>query len=263
MLNIERNLNLRWVSALGIFICAGCSTYQYAVLDGDLNRDQSYQFIHETDSIRVKYSFMGENGPIQIEIFNKQTQPVYVDWKKSSLIINENTIPYWKDESIINATSAGYNLNWMPTYTTNRSQTDGIISRAVSINFIPPQSSVTHNSIFIKQEFFQLPQPSSDNEMKLNPNGATALKYTYQPENSPLKFRSYLTLSSKEDFSKTMVLDNHFWVTEIMQSSIEPSLFPGKINQFYIKETTGAGLAAAGILTVVLVASATAQPQDK
>lgn len=263
MLNIERNLNLLWVSALGIFICARCSTYQYAVLDGDLNKDQSFRFIHETDSIKVKYSFMGENGPIQIEIFNKQTQPIFVDWKKSSLIINENTVPYWKDESSINATSSGYNLNWTPTYTTNISQTNGIISRAASVDFIPPQSSITHNSIFIKHEFFLLPQPSSNNKLKLTTNGTTVLKHTYERENSPLKFRSYITLSSEEDFSKTTVLDNQFWVTEIMQSSIEPSLFPGKINQFYIKKTTGVGLAGTGVLTVMIIAAAMAQPQDK
>jgi hypothetical protein len=221
------NLSLIWVYGLIFFSCSGCSTYQYITLGSYLKSNQSQQFTYETDSIRVQYSFNGQNGPVQIEIYNKQAQPIFVDWRKSALIVNENSIPYWIEESAFNATSQVDPV--LPI-----TNTTGVLVKPEPIGFIPPQASIKKNSLFVTRDFFVLPQTSFDNMSKVTLNGEHVTKYTYQPGNSPLRLRSYLTLSIHEDFRNTTIVDNQFWASEIWESKLAPYSFPEKANQFFI-----------------------------
>lgn len=235
-------------------INASCTKYQYATLNSDLKIDNAHQFIHENDTLKIKYWFAGKNCPVQIEVFNKIKTPIYIDWKKSALIINENRFSYWKDESIINTSSEGYDIYWTKQVSTSRSQTEGTIFRNERISFIPSQSSVTVSPFQLKSDFFHLPKTDKNNKMQLDASSTNAIKYSYSKENSPLQFRSYLTISITEDFNSPITLDNQFWVSEIMQSTVEPSIVPDKTdNQFYLKENTGFGKFAAGVIGSIVI----------
>jgi hypothetical protein len=239
------NLSLIWVYGLIFFSCSGCSTYQYITLGSYLKSNQAQQFTYETDSIRVQYSFNGQNGPVQIDIYNKREQPIYVDWRKSALIVNENTIPYWIEESVFNATSQVDPV--LPL-----TNTTGLLVKPEPIGFIPPKASIKKNSLFVRRDFFALPQTSFNNVSKVTLNGERVTKYYFQQNDSPLKFRSYVTLSTREDFSNSTVLDNQFWVSEIWESPLAPYSFPENANQFYVRRTRVTGLAVAGGVTIVV-----------
>jgi hypothetical protein len=129
---------------------------------------------------------------------------------------NENRFSYWKDESILNASTEGYNITWTDQLSTGRSYTEGTILKGEQISFIPSQSSVTVSPIKVKSNFFQLPKADKGKEGKLNANGSRLIKHSFLQDNSPLKFPSYLTLSTTEDFNIPITLDNQFWVSEVI-----------------------------------------------
>ena len=69
-------------------LLSGCAQYQYVFIDSHLNQNDKKEFIKENDTVMVKYTFSGENMPITITIYNKLQQPLYIDWERSAVIIN-------------------------------------------------------------------------------------------------------------------------------------------------------------------------------
>lgn len=51
-------------------------------------------FVQEGDSLDVTYSFFGENAPITIGIVNKMSRPVYIDWRRSGVVIDSIVSPF-------------------------------------------------------------------------------------------------------------------------------------------------------------------------
>ena len=61
------------------------------------------------------YNFNGINAPINITIQNKLQVPVYIDWQRSALIVNDKAISYVPGELKINGGFHGgsYNPNYL------------------------------------------------------------------------------------------------------------------------------------------------------
>ncbi len=51
-------------------------------------------FVQENDTVRISYRFWGENAPVTITIYNKLDEPLYVDWGRSALIIDDVATTY-------------------------------------------------------------------------------------------------------------------------------------------------------------------------
>lgn len=145
-----------------MLVCSSCLKYQYATVAGDLAKDKNRQFVFENDTLKVTYAFIGTDCPIQITIFNKFNTPIYVDWKKSALVIDERRFSYWKDESILNATVSGYDINWTTQVSTNDLEAEGTIIRNEQISFIPPNSSIVASPLSVRSSLFILPKVTKD-----------------------------------------------------------------------------------------------------
>jgi hypothetical protein len=53
----------------------------------------------------------------------------------------------------------------------------------------------------------------------LCPGQNAVIRYKdFGPENSPLAFRSYITLSTAPDFSNPVVFDHKFWIDEVFET---------------------------------------------
>jgi hypothetical protein len=223
-----------WLSIVGIGL-AGCKHYQYATVSGDLNLDESNKFIYENDIVRVKYWFKGLNGPIQIEVFNKLNKSIYADWGKSAMIQDEKRFAYWEDISILKTGTIGATVNVINGVTVGTGRTRGTLLRSERISFIPPQSAVTVSPLKLKATFFDHAIPTKADQIKLGSEKAYAFDYT--PENSPLKFRSYLTLSITEDFKEPVIFDNKFWVSKIIETLATPGYSSTNApNQFHVSK---------------------------
>jgi hypothetical protein len=106
-------------------LLSGCSRFQYVFIDSHLHQNEKKEFITENDTVLIKYSFAGEDFPITLTIFNKLNQPLYIDWDRSVVVIN--------------------NL-----------QVNGPFFHENQANFISPLSSVIVTSNKLKSEFIKV-----------------------------------------------------------------------------------------------------------
>jgi len=207
-------LNLYFLGFIIIIVMTGCSQYQYLTISSDINKNEKNEFINEDDTASIKYTFNGENCPIKIGIYNKLQQPIFVDLGQSCVIVDGKKNAY---------------LN------------DNIIER---VTFIPPLSYIDLPVITIKSIFFNLGSMDSlTKSISHNQNGQVDLKtHLFEEKNTPLYFRSYLTLSTHEDFASVRYFDTSFWISGIAQSTYSPSsLGYEPSNQSYLRRTTGFG----------------------
>ena len=89
-----------------LFICfitvfASCNTtkryYFYSKMDGaaDVQKNEKGSLVIDRDSIDLVYSFFGENISMEVSVNNKTPFPLYIDWDKSWLRVNDKpTRPY-------------------------------------------------------------------------------------------------------------------------------------------------------------------------
>lgn len=86
-------LFLLWV----IFLFSSCSTYYGAIMntkDTYTLKNENGEFVVEGDSLDVIYNFYGQNAPIAIEVINKMSKPLYIDWSNSGIMIDNVAITY-------------------------------------------------------------------------------------------------------------------------------------------------------------------------
>ena len=83
-----------------LFSLNACSSYYYSMLSSDkgiVGVNEYNDFVQENDSVRIIYNFYGEDAPVRITVFNKLDEPMYIDWQRSSLIIGDKAVSYYKE----------------------------------------------------------------------------------------------------------------------------------------------------------------------
>ena len=206
---------------------SGCTEYQYVTVNSNLKKNDNKEFSVENDTVSIKYKFTGQNFQLSQTIFNKLQVPLYIDWQRTNIIVNGNQI-----SDSIYEDQAGY---------------------------IAPQSKITIVSSPLMEKFInlkpleQIPQAIFN---KGENNDWTLL--TFDKATTPLYFRNFLTLTTHDDFTEPMNIDNSFWFSEILQNTSSPSVETKKrLDQFYLRRSTGFGKIlglTTGIAVIVLCA---------
>jgi hypothetical protein len=190
---------------------SGCSQYQYVFVKSRLSQNENKEYFTENDTLQIKYTFKGENFPITLTIYNKLNQPLYIDWSRSVVVIN--------------------NI-----------QTEGAFYHDGLANFIAPLSYVISTSNNLKDQFIEHRPEDSLTYVAIFGGGSKAKKYSYDEQTTPLFFRNILAISPNEDYSLPTFYDYSFWVSDIVQSAEAPSeITYSPSNQFYIRKITKAG----------------------
>ena len=210
-----------------ILALSGCTEYQYIVVNSNLNKNDNKEFNIENDTVSIKYTFSGQNFRLSQTIFNKLQVPLYIDWQRTNIIVNGNQI-----SDSIYENQAGY---------------------------IAPLSKVTIVSNPLLEKFINLKPLESIPQAVVNKGvNKDWVMLTFDKETTPLYFRNYLTLTTHDDFTFPMNIDNSFWFSNILQNSTSPtSETTSRSNQFYLRRTTGFGKFmgwTAGIAVMVLSA---------
>jgi hypothetical protein len=208
------------------FLLTSC-TYQYSTVDSSLPKNDYGEILAENDTVLVKYQFFGNGGSIRMQIHNKLSVPLFVNWMQSSIVIDGRTVPYWRNDFKVRATGDGTltQTGNIPNSTTITSEINGTISGLEPIQFIAPHSylELSGNSLDAKSINFATDN-SLKGRIKIGPFSYYSRSRSYTRENSPLVFRNYLTFSTKSDFKEIFAFDNEFWVNEISQNMAEPGL---------------------------------------
>ncbi|TDQ08370.1 hypothetical protein [Pedobacter metabolipauper] len=257
-------LNLSLI-AICIFGLSSCSKYYINTVSGvNIPKDEKTgKFILENDTVQITYNFFGENAPVQITVQNKLTVPIYVDWSKSSLIFENNTYSYVPEKVAFTGDLSATSWNGRELSFSDGT-VNGKIDAKKEISFIPPQSKIETTTLFVESPFSKNLPDSMLNDVESLNNTYTSREIVakagnFTPDNSPVKFRSYLTLFSKTDnIEKPFSYDKQFYISKSVKTTVRPgylSAYKDKSpNVFYTRTQTGYGKAMTGIAVVGIVA---------
>lgn len=179
--------------------------------------DSAYVF--ENDTVKITYGFWNEQGVLAFSIYNKLAAPVYIDWKKSSYVLNGEKMNYWTDQTVSTAYGIALGTQLYKWYGLSSSITNATTTRPERITFLAPHSSVVKASSYLwSSAAYRLPQNAKSGEINKPDFGKVKGKLvTYAEHNSPIKVRNFLTYSITEAFSQELYIDNSFYLSKIFE----------------------------------------------
>ena len=150
-----RNLLYLFVFAALLLGLSACSSYYYSMLNSNDpvgEKNERGDFVQENDTVRISYRFWGENAPVTITIYNKLDEPLYVDWGRSALIIDDVATTYDPKVASVRGESSsvasGSSFHWSDRSSSGWSYSEGSFSGDVSlpkgVEFIPPHSKLVN-----------------------------------------------------------------------------------------------------------------------
>ncbi len=208
-----------------LFAFTSCSsTYFFATLDTTndyVEKVENGDFLFETDSLWIAYCFKGENAPVQITAFNKTNNPLYIDWSRSALIIDNMAITY-----------AGEKMNYSEEWYDSESVAKRNVSVAVSdhVTFIPPQTMVSEIPLYLSSNFEGIDKKSYRNSHLGNAysESVRVKRLDFDESATPLKFRSYLTVYAQPE--KPMVYTQDFYLKSLIRTGgVKPNELPSNM----------------------------------
>lgn len=250
-----KNTIILFVLALGLSL-SGCSTYYYAAVNSFENRlpsNEDGSYSSEKNNVVVTYSFVNLNGDVVYEIFNESDDPVYVDWNKSVLVTedlvagnknlpkNTTTYQFSNDQQMIEDETGEY------------------VHVPQNTLFVPPHSRAGHSPIALGDIYNMKSPRVKYGTVNI---GETKLKgLYYNPENSPLVFRSYLTIVNDRDKSET-VFEDMFFISKafktVSKNNFLMNMMKNRGDMFYTSEINKAGktLTWIGLIGLIAVGAA-------
>jgi hypothetical protein len=183
----------------------------------NLPLDQSKnQYIFDNDTLRIVYDFWANKGILSYRIFNKLDVPVYIDWKKSSFILNGRKFDYWSDQTVTNTSgySYGYYRNlWL-------SESSSVTSKPERVLFLAPKSYVKADRFVICPVAYRIAGDASHSTIPVPsvPGKVISVRLQeYDESGSPLVFRNYLTYSLTEQSTVENHINNAFYVVKVYE----------------------------------------------
>ncbi|WP_207513199.1 hypothetical protein [Longitalea luteola] len=264
---------IRTLPLLALFpFCISCSYYQYSTVSSDrLTKNDKNEFVLENDTLRLVYNFCGRNAPVNITIQNKLQVPVYIDWQRSALVLNDKTVTYAPNELKIDGSYRGGSYNFGRSgYGVNSGHIQASASLPPTVDFIPPTAFLTKNPLVITNRYIDSIPETAFKRTKYAPVeglSVTVNRAAFTKETSPLRFRSFLTYMVGEPTARPQSIEHSFYVSEMMNTFTGPgTMLINKDrlgNQFYVSKSTGAGTALGVIAGAAAVAVVATQVSDK
>lgn len=248
-----------------------CSVYQLnTIASTNTERNEvDGSFVQENDSLKIIYSFNGENAPVSIEIHNKLNEPLLIDWQRSAILYNDSAVSYAGNKAAISGTINGTSYQssllasdpYYKNFTFNKSTVNGTITLPQYSDFIPPHAFIKRVPLSLTDVFFEnfsdtiykkVSIPSNEDYSPIKGKRAV-----FSATNSPLTFSSYLTFGSAGS-DKKVSYQQRFYIAELITLPSHPNntaLMEKRGDMFFVSKQTGAGKALAGVGTVVAVSA--------
>ena len=209
---------------------SACSSFQMSTLSSSTTKknESTGIFTVENDSLILSYNFTGDNSPVNIQVFNKLNEPLYVNWAKSALITNNQAYSYVDDEIQIEGSTSSVSTQYTRKGNTF---TDGTLHATANIpkdkSFVPPHSAITKTFYILHKIGIKDIDKSAFKPVALTYIDGSGQFYgktaSFSAENTPLSFKSYLTLYTlKEDQQRSFNLEQDFFVSKVTKSAESP-----------------------------------------
>lgn len=212
------------IVAIFFFSCSPklAHLYETKAMSGLRNQESSF----ENDTVKIVYSFWSENGSYSFSVYNKLNIPLYIDWKKSSLVKNNDKLNYWSDEILTKSSSKRNSAYSYYGYSLLSSESGFSSSiKPEQVTFIAPKSTVYKIQFALHSKSDpKLPETASIINVVSSDNPKKKAKISfidYDEKNAPLFFRNFMTLSTSDKFEKEFYIDNGFFVFKISEMTLK------------------------------------------
>lgn len=253
-----------YITACVVALSSCAPTYYYSTLASlydDSEQTVDGDFITENDSVLVAYWFNGRNAPVYINVYNKSSKPLYVDWNKSALIVQDEAMSYRSrvmklSDEVDDPSGISIDINGRD-YSINNNNSG---SRMSDVSFIPPWSRTTFKTFQLSYFDYGQIKKNAFKKKKIPNKDGIPVDVNFLPfteDNSPLRFRSYLTLYKTPNRPFTM--ENEFYISSLVKTKdITPRNMPQDLfnrgDMFYIeKESKNKGFGEAVLGATLLV----------
>lgn len=245
-----------------IILLSSCQSYLMSTISShNLHKDDmtGIQSL-ENDSLIISYNFSGENSPLQIEVYNKLNEPLFVNWEHSALIIADKAYSFVNNDLKLEATSSTIpDIINTPNNDYTSSTISGTIKVSTKEGFVPPKSKISRKIYILNS----IPLPKVDKSAfkpaTFNFSDGTGSVYAkeavFTEQNSPLKFKSYLTFFTlQNNIPHTFNYQQDFFVSTVTKSATNPKRLiefsSGQANVIVKTKTTGYGKVMTGVAVV-------------
>ncbi|WP_028295753.1 hypothetical protein [Olivibacter sitiensis] len=260
-------------------LLSSCSTYYLSKVDTAdalVKDDQSGLFIVENDSLKITYNFFGVDAPVNVEVYNKLNEPLYIDWQRSALIVDDYATSYMGDEIDIQGNSFSSGSGYVTRDGWTGGSSFGTFNAQATLprgmDFIPPKARVERTKLRLPDDFFRnISNSEYKNQEIADLDGYTnTVKVSqFSPENTPLTFKSYLTvyvIDKSSNQPRLMNFEHEFYVSEVVKmKNLRPENMLNYRNQrgdtFVFREVKGTTAAVLIGSAALLGAAAAADNQ--
>lgn len=234
-----------------------CSKYQINVLSSNnIKKDpDNGKFVTENDSVKITYSFFGRNAPINLDVYNKLNEPLYIDWQRSAFITGDKSVSYASDKLHITGDVSGSSIG-NKTISYSSGSIDAVATLPKTVVFIPPHTHVSNTLLEVTSQFVTyIPDDKFTKKEipSLSISGTSLVNIAeFSTDQSPLNFRSYLSLYVlNNNVPKYTAYDHDFFVSKLINTSEEPANFEfsqtRRGDYFYTSKATAGGQVATGV----------------
>lgn len=184
------------------------------------SKNENGEFVIAGDSIEIRFNFYGENAPITISVNNKTSQPIYVDWRRSGVIIDDQSVTLREplDED---------NYDEYAEYARILNDPDGL-------SIIKPYSLLNTQVLELSGfKFEQIPADKFLETHTLADRGGKNKQYKniiYTEKDSPIYLRIFLRVYDHIDAIGTpLIYETDFYMSELIKGE---KTSPSKIDAF-------------------------------
>lgn len=255
---IQSIMKYIYYNLLLLLITSSCaSSYHAYVVAENPNLDftQNEGFILNYDSVKVKFSFSGENMPLRIMVDNQSQKGLFIDWNKSALIFDGFLLSIVNPDSQEDMTAINVEV-W-----------DGDVNIQIPVartselpkRYIPPKSKYA----FKMRSFHELrptdQQLASMRELldgSMHPTAGSLDNKIYKDYQSEYpELRVVLDLYAADNPEKSYRLDQIFYMTqqykvEAQDNSFGTMTYADRGYFIFEENNTNGGVAAAMLTTL-------------
>lgn len=245
------------IAVMALLLFSSCSVYQYTTVSSsnlDMNDLQEFEFVNDT--VRIVYNFNGQNAPVNITVENKLRVPIFIDWHNSSLILNGRSVSYAPLQIDIQGTTYGSSYSSGGNgYSSGTGNLSAVASLPPSVDFVPPYSYFTRNSIGITNKFNDdIPEAAYQKVQYAVTDGYSipVKAAVFTESSSPLKFRSYISMSIGNRDAMPVAYEHSFFISQLIRSNQGPgTIWANGVhrgNQYFVQKTSNGGAAVGTVV---------------
>jgi hypothetical protein len=191
-----------------------CSNNYSVQINGTVKKTEINNLFYENDSFKIDFNFANaEKEPLFIfNIHNKLKQPLFIDWKNSIVMLNNESVNFMPNNAAIFLNRDTLNRDIL----NNNNYSIANIELPYKQSILIPNNTISAYSPFYFKNSFVFVDTLKEKKIKDNLTHKKEFPYIqYNQQNTPQKLRLYLAIADNSQYSNTNYYDFNFWIESI------------------------------------------------